>query len=210
MTEALETGHTGQRMIAALPSPLASRAEVPARAEALDFTSVYREHAAGAFRAAAAMGVPRAACDDVVQEAFLIVHRGLHTFEGRSSLKTWIAGIVLNVVRHYRRSVARRHPHEMDRHAPSVPDDLRAETRDPLEAAEHAEGAALLHTLLGTLSEERREVLVLAELEELSVPEIADALEIKLNTAYSRLRLAREDFERALSRHRASEKWRAR
>jgi len=48
-------------------------------------------------------------------------------------------------------------------------------------------------------------VLVLAELEELTVPEVAEGLGLKLNTTYSRLRLAREQFERALTRHRARE-----
>ncbi|MGE3633430.1 MAG: RNA polymerase sigma factor, partial [Sandaracinaceae bacterium] len=63
----------------------------------------------------------------------------------------------------------------------------------------------LLHRLLSTLDEERRAVFILAELEQMSAPEIADALDLKLNTVYSRLRVARQKFDEALARHRARE-----
>jgi RNA polymerase sigma-70 factor (ECF subfamily) len=59
---------------------------------------------------------------------------------------------------------------------------------------------------LGDLDEKKREVLVLSELEELTAPEIAEALGINLNTVYSRLRLAREEFDRVAARYRAREK----
>ena len=60
--------------------------------------------------------------------------------------------------------------------------------------------------MLAELDEPKREVFSLVELEELTVPEVADALEIPLNTAYSRLRMAREAFEAALARHEARTK----
>ena len=47
---------------------------------------------------------------------------------------------------------------------------------------------------------------MLADIAELTVPEIAEALGLKVNTAYSRLRLAREAFEAAIARHRAEER----
>jgi RNA polymerase sigma-70 factor (ECF subfamily) len=58
-----------------------------------------------------------------------------------------------------------------------------------------------LWALLAELDEPKREVFVLAEVEEMTMPEIASALEIPLNTAYSRLRAARQAFEAALARH---------
>jgi RNA polymerase sigma-70 factor (ECF subfamily) len=54
-----------------------------------------------------------------------------------------------------------------------------------------------------TLDADKREVLVLVELEELSAPEVSELLGVKLNTVYSRLRAARAAFDAALSRHRA-------
>jgi RNA polymerase sigma-70 factor (ECF subfamily) len=50
------------------------------------------------------------------------------------------------------------------------------------------------------MDEDKREVFVLAEIEALSVVEIADVLGVNLNTVYSRLRTARQTFQRALER----------
>ena len=50
------------------------------------------------------------------------------------------------------------------------------------------------------LDEPKREVFMMVELDELTVPEVAEILDIPLNTAYSRLRAARQAFEEALER----------
>jgi RNA polymerase sigma-70 factor (ECF subfamily) len=173
---------------------------------ALVFADVYRDYLGFVWRSARGLGVWPAAIDDVVQEIFVVVHRRLPEFEGRSSLRTWLSGIVLNVVRHHRRTVQRKSPHELSREEAADPDALRSLERDPYQAAVHAEDARLVHRILEGIDDDKREVLVLAELEEIPVPEIAEALGIKLNTAYSRLRLAREEFERAVMRHEASER----
>jgi DNA-directed RNA polymerase specialized sigma24 family protein len=60
--------------------------------------------------------------------------------------------------------------------------------------------------LLGEVGPLKREVFVLAELEEMTTPEIAEAVGIPLNTAYSRLRVARQEFSEALARHDAQQK----
>jgi RNA polymerase sigma-70 factor, ECF subfamily len=75
---------------------------------------------------------------------------------------------------------------------------------------EDAEAARTVNAILSTMLEEQREVFVLAELEQLSAPEIAEALDVKLNTVYSRLRLAREAFASAAALHRARDEWRFR
>src|SRR6185503_2904399 len=73
--------------------------------------------------------------------------------------------------------------------------------RTPLDVAEQSDQVKLLFTLLEELDEPKREVFSMVELDELTVPEIAEILEIPLNTAYSRLRAARQAFEEALARH---------
>ena len=70
---------------------------------------------------------------------------------------------------------------------------------------EKADAARIVNRLLDGLDDDQREVFVLAELEDLSAPEIAEALEVKLNTVYSRLRLARSAFAEVAARHRARE-----
>jgi RNA polymerase sigma-70 factor (ECF subfamily) len=64
--------------------------------------------------------------------------------------------------------------------------------------------------LLDDLDEAKREVFVLAELQELTVPEIAQSIGIPVNTAYSRLRAARQAFEEALARRAAQREPRGR
>lgn len=179
----------------------------PSRPETLVFDEVYREHFSFVWRAARRLGVRDASLDDVVQEVFVIVHRRLDSFEGRSSLKTWLFGIALRVVRDHRRA-ARRRPAEAA--AAVDPDETRSTTAGPAEAAERSEAVRVLHALLDQLDDERREVFVMAELEQMPMPEIAETLGINVNTAYARLRIARQEFELALARHRARDEWRLR
>ena len=188
-------------------APLATEhASIDALAPAIPgFAELYREWFAFAWRSARSLGVADAALDDVVQEIFVVVHRSLRSFEGRSTLRTWLSGIVLNVVRHHRRGLARKNPRVGLHDDAGDPDEQASPARDPYERAVYSEGTRLVQRLLAALDDEKREVLVLAELEELSVPEIAEALGINLNTAYSRLRLAREQFEAGARRERARE-----
>jgi RNA polymerase sigma-70 factor (ECF subfamily) len=188
-----------------LRAPVASVALGVLPEVAPDFGQVYRELFGFVWRSARGFGVTAAAVDDVVQEIFVVVHRRLPDFEGRSSLRTWVSGIVLNVVRHHRRHVARKNPPRDATGELLEPDQQASPDPDPFEGALQAENARKLQRLLDTLDDDKREVLVLAELEELSIPEIAEALGINVNTAYSRLRLARERFELALKREQARE-----
>ena len=75
--------------------------------------------------------------------------------------------------------------------------------RTPFDLVEQNDQVKLLFSLLEELDEPKREVFLMVELDELTVPEIAEILEIPLNTAYSRLRAARQAFEEALARHSA-------
>lgn len=180
-------------------------AQAPPRRQSLVFDDVYREHFAFVWRAAKRLGAAGGSLDDVVQEVFVVVHRRLGDFEGRSSVKTWLFGIALRVVRDHRRA-ARRRPVE-----PAVDvDSLESNANGPAENAERAEAVRVLHALLDQLADERREIFVMADLEQMTMPEIAETLGLNVNTAYARLRLARQEFEQALERHRARDQWRLR
>jgi RNA polymerase sigma-70 factor (ECF subfamily) len=182
----------------AQPSPAAS--DVP------PFDQVYETYFPYIWRSAQRLGVPPGQVDDVVQEVFIIVHRKLGDFEGRSALKTWLYGIALRVARVHR--LRARRPGEgagVDAEQVSAPDAAR-----PDERAVQSEAVRLVNELLDGLDDDQREVFVLAELEQLTAPEIAEALSMKLNTVYSRLRLAREAFAAAAARRRAQDGWRNR
>jgi RNA polymerase sigma-70 factor (ECF subfamily) len=172
------------------------------------FAEVYESCFAFAWRTARRLGTPEANLDDVVQEIFVVAYRKLAEFEGRSSIKTWIYGIVFNVVRAHRRELDAKHPHTLVDEGPSDPELLSDGTDGPDERAAQREAARFLTHFLETLDDDRRDVFVLAELEQLSAPEIASVVNAPLNTVYSRLRLARAEFTKAVARHQARDGWR--
>jgi RNA polymerase sigma-70 factor (ECF subfamily) len=168
------------------------------------FASVYEEHFTFVWTSARRLGVPEAFVEDAVQEVFVIVHRRLDEFEGRSSMKTWLFGILRNVTREVRRSIRRKSPHHARPDARVDPHDLVAAAEDrPDQLAERSDDNRVLHALLDRLDDDKREVFVLAELEQFSAPEIAEALGTNVNTVYSRLRHARHEFAEAAARYRA-------
>lgn len=168
------------------------------------FEEVYDEHADQIWRALRRLGVPDASVDDALQDVFVVVHRRLGEFQGRSSLRTWLFGIALGVARNHRRSARRRAPEGAL--AAEVDDDLPApDSRGPEGRAQRAEAVRTLHALLDQLDEDKRTVFVLADLEEMTAPEIAAALSLNLNTVYARIRAARLAFEQAVARFREKE-----
>jgi len=174
------------------------------------FAHLYEQEFSFVWRSARRLGIPTQSMDDVVQEVFVVVHRTLAKFEGRSSVRTWLFGVVLNVVRAYRRANRGARGHVAESPALADTDRLADMAAGPHELAAKAEAARLVDALLDAVDDERREVFVLAELEQMSAPDIARAIGIPLNTVYSRLRLARQDFAAAAARHRARDEWRTR
>ncbi len=201
---------------AVLPMPTAATIAVaePAREGALDavpatLAEIYRDHFPFVWRMVRRFGVVDAQVEDAVQDIFIVVHRRLSDFEGRSSVRTWLAGIVRRVVRDYRRTGVRK-PALGPAHVDISVDDLSAGHTSPEDNALATEAVQLLHQLLDTLEDDQREVFILAELEQWSTAEIAEATGVKQSTASSRLRLAREAFEQAAERLRARDAWRLR
>jgi RNA polymerase sigma-70 factor (ECF subfamily) len=182
--------------VSTLPSE--GPAAVDAQVERPTFEAVYDTYFPYIWRTVMRLGVPPAQADDVVQEVFVVVHRKLGSFEGRSLIRTWLYGIALRVARAHRV----RGPQALE------PEELRApDASRPDERAQNAEAARIVRALLDGLDDDQREVFVLAELEQLTAPEIAEALGVKLNTVYSRLRLARAAFAKAAARFRAGDGW---
>src|SRR5512138_277767 len=165
-----------------------------------DFDTLYEENLKYIWRAARRLGVDPADSDDVVQEVFVVAHRRLPDFEGRAELRTWLYKILVRVVRHYFRSQQRKPGHR----PVATLDELEA-LRDPraggpAEAVERQDAVRVLDGLLARLDAQKREVFVLAEIEQLSAVAIAEILGENVNTIYSRLRSARQEFERAVAR----------
>ncbi len=133
----------------------------------------------------------------------MVAYRRREDFEGRSSVKTWLYGIAFNVVRAYRRQLGAKDPAALHEDRRADPDLLTDGADGPQESAARREAGRFVDRFLRQLNDDQREVFVLAELEELTAPEIATVLGTPLNTVYSRLRLARAELEKAVARHRA-------
>jgi RNA polymerase sigma-70 factor (ECF subfamily) len=154
--------------------------------------AAYREHFQFVWRSARRLGAPPAAVDDVVQDVFLIVARRLAEFRGDASMRTWLFAITMRVVQFHRRTDS-RHRRRVEAFAEAH---AEAGGVDPYARRDASD---TLLKLLDQLDDDRRAVFVLAELEGMTAQEIAAGLGLNVNTVYSRLRVARQQLERALS-----------
>jgi RNA polymerase sigma-70 factor (ECF subfamily) len=177
------------------PDPGLSPSPVPT------FQAIYKQYFDFVWSSARHLGAARDAIDDVVQDVFIVIDAKLVTLRYPEALRSWIYGIVRRTVSDYRRSSRTRDAAgarlgvELKLTRPSQP--------SPLDVAERNAELDLLESVLAELDEPKREVFVMVEVLEMTVPEVVQSLEIPLNTAYSRLRMARQAFEEALARHEA-------
>ncbi len=152
--------------------------------------AIYDRYHDAVWRTLACLGVPDHAIEDAVQEVFLVVHRRLEDPAQYGSLKSWIYAIARRVAWHVHRGAARAQ-RKLAAVEVAHTDDLTPEAH-----AQQMQARAILLRILDAMPHEQRVVFVLAEIEGLSAPEIAESAQVALNTVYSRLRLARARFER--------------
>jgi RNA polymerase sigma-70 factor (ECF subfamily) len=171
---------------------LTEEARWPAKQPAQDLGEIYRENVDYVWRVLSHLGVKPADVGDVAHDVFITIKRRLPTFEGRSSLRTWIYGICLRTVSDYRGRAFRRRevPHD---EVPEIP-----QSAEQLSSVEDGELRGKLLELLESLRPEQRDVFVLYEIEELSMKEVAQAVDCPLQTAYSRLHAARAQLKAKL------------
>jgi RNA polymerase sigma-70 factor (ECF subfamily) len=137
----------------------------------------------------------RAEAEEVAQEVFLRVHRGLATFRGDAKLSTWLYAITSRLCLTHLASAERR-----TRRA-GEPELLQLQDpADPRSHAERHELEAALRRAIAELPDERRIVVVLREFEGLAYEDIAEALGIELGTVRSRLHRARQELREKLEK----------
>jgi RNA polymerase sigma-70 factor (ECF subfamily) len=191
----MNAGALGRR---ALPpdAPAAER-----RAPVFDLARVYEAHFRYVWRCLRSLGVRDAQLEDALQDVFLVVQRKLSDFDGGAELRTWLYAIALRIARKYR-DRARREPASLEAEREQTPE-LPAAPEGG-DAALDSERLAIARLALSTLDSDKREVFVLARIEQMSAPEIAEVVGIPLNTVYSRLRAARIAFDAEVARLRDS------
>jgi RNA polymerase sigma-70 factor (ECF subfamily) len=146
------------------------------------------------------LGVPRRDLEDLAHDVFAAAYRSLSSYDASRPLRPWLFGIAFRVASQVRRDRDRAH---LDL---AEAGEIAGRGPGPEDAAMASEERKLVLDALGKLELDRRAVFVMHELNGHAMPEIAEALSIPLNTAYSRLRLARRDFAEAVQTLSAREK----
>jgi RNA polymerase sigma-70 factor (ECF subfamily) len=153
------------------------------------------------------LGLPAADADDGAQEVFVVVSRKLDAIVPECE-KRFLFATALRVASTRRRGLRRRREEPRSWLADEEPEPEQERSEPgPERLAELASARRELDQILDGMKLEQRVVFVLYELEELSVPEIAQLIEVPSGTVSSRLRSAREEFESSLRRLRAREQF---
>jgi len=124
---------------------------------------------------------------DLCQEAFLKAYRGLGSFKREARFSSWLYQIALNVCRDRFRRRRGRTAVSLDDVDEARDGGLRASAPSPLELVEARDLRHIVEDAMATLTAEEREVVILKEYQELTFPEIAEALDVPLSTVKTRL-----------------------
>ena len=157
-----------------------------------DLTALYRAEFPYVWHSLRRLGIPSRDLEDLAHDVFVVVQQRLGDFDASRPVKPWLFGIAFRVASRFLRRAGHR------REVLDDPPDAPGAERPADQALEDEEARRLVLRALGMLDVDKRAVLVMHDLDGHPMPEIASALSIPLNTAYSRLRLAREDFTRAV------------
>jgi RNA polymerase sigma-70 factor, ECF subfamily len=171
-------------------------AEAENGADALEptFRAIFESEFPYVCRSLRRCGIREGDVEDLAHDVFLAAHVRSGDFDRARPIKPWLFGIVFRVASHHRRRAGYRRE--------ELAEDLEHRDESPLadERLEDREKRELVLRALDALDLDRRAVLVMHDLDELPMREVADALSIPVFTAYSRLRTAREHFASAVKR----------
>jgi RNA polymerase sigma-70 factor, ECF subfamily len=162
------------------------------------FQEVFWAHYPYVFNSLRRLGVHPNDIEDLAQEVFVTAYRRVDDFDRARPARPWLFGIAYRVVAQHRRDTRQ---------------DRAVSAQDVSEAVDGSEGAddlldrrddqRMVLEALGSVELDRRAVLLMHDLDGICMPDIAGTIGIPVNTAYSRLRLAREEFASAVKRVRA-------
>lgn len=183
-------------------SPERTRAN-PTNGAPLDFASIYDSWFTHVARWLRALGAPEADVEDLAQEVFLVVRRRLPDFDG-CNVPGWLYRIASRKVRQHRRR--RWVQNLLSREAPIDLDELPWNGPSAKATLETKEKQQLLERLVAKLGEKRRVAFWLFEVEGYGGEEVAEILDIPINTVWTRLHHARKEFFALLAAHRRTEK----
>ena len=161
---------------------------------AVEFPAIYGAEFGYVWNTLRRLGVQDRDIEDLCHDVFVVVFRNLDAYDARRPIRPWLFGISFRVASDYRRSARHR------REIPGTTRELTCPAPPADEVMLRRERQRLVARALAALELDRRAVFVMHDIDGHVMPDIATALGIPLNTAYSRLRLARVDFAAAVKR----------
>jgi RNA polymerase sigma-70 factor, ECF subfamily len=178
----------GQALLVAPAQELgAPTAEAP-----LTLQKLFTMHAAYVWNTLRRFGIASSDLEDVTHDVFLQVHRHFADYETGRPIRPWLFAFAYRAASQYRRTARRR------RETPGEPDSVAHPGAAADEQLIADDNRRLVAAALARIPLERRAVFILYEIDGVATSEIAATLGIPLNTAYSRLRLARSEFASAV------------
>ncbi len=172
----------------------AVEADAPAPEGTVSVEDLFLMHADYVWTSLRRLGIPEADLEDLTHEVFLQVHARLADYDPARPAKPWLFGFAFRIASQYRRRAHRRYETHGE---PDV-------ARDPAPPADEKLAAdddrRLVLAALEGIDLDRRAVFVLFEIDREPMDRIAASLGIPVNTAYSRLRVARDEFRAAVRR----------
>lgn len=168
-----------------------------------EFHDLIRPYERGIYVMALSMLKNEADAEDVAQEAFLKAFRSLHRFRAESKFSTWLFSITLNEARNRLRHKNTLRvesldalPDEQEHFTPAL---LRDWREIPLQTLERLEVRRMLQQAISTLPQIYREVLMLRDVQDLTICESAQVLDITEATVKVRLHRARMMLQKKLA-----------
>ena len=154
------------------------------------FERIFAEQIDFVVRSLLRLGVHERDVEDAAQQLFIVVHRRLPEYDATRSMRAWLWGIARRLASDYR---------DLARHRIDL-DDVAVSRESTADGAEQLSARQMVHRALEDVEPSRREVLVLYEMEGMTLKEIAEISGAPLNTVASRLRKARSEFAAAVER----------
>jgi RNA polymerase sigma-70 factor (ECF subfamily) len=171
--------------------------EVAPKLPPFDWEAAYRDHFKPVWRFVTRLGVRPEHVEDVTHEVFLTAFKRLDSYDQSRPLGPWLFGIAFRLAGDFKRLafIKREVPQEAETNEVAATSGPVAE-----KSVAAREARAMIDEILETMDHDQRAVFVMHDLDGIAVPQIAQAVDVPLATAYSRLRLARQQFNAGVKR----------
>jgi RNA polymerase sigma-70 factor (ECF subfamily) len=161
--------------------------------QAVTFESIFEAEFDYVWNSLYRLGVYERDLEDVTHDVFIDVHRRFAGYDPTRHIRPWLFAFAFRAASDYRR----RARYRREVMAETDPSDVTPLADEQLA---RQEDLRLVRAALEKMALERRALFIAHDIDGRAMPEIAESFSIPLNTAYSRLRLARADFAQAIAR----------